>query len=88
MTISFVPPWIGGHLRNVTMEPVAGTMLPFSIWYFPFSCICSYFVSHVYVNACVCVPFLMLPASLLRWYAEVVDGFSPHEPMPSFITRG
>jgi hypothetical protein len=32
MNISFVPPWIGGHLRNVIMGHAAGTRLLSLIW--------------------------------------------------------
>jgi hypothetical protein len=32
MKISFVPPWIGGHLRNVIMGHAAGIMLLSLIW--------------------------------------------------------
>ena len=47
MMILFVQLWIGGLLRNVTMEDAVGDLLLFSIWYFCFFYL-SFFFQIVY----------------------------------------
>jgi hypothetical protein len=50
MMILFVQRWIGGLLRNVTMEHAAGVVLLCSIWFVNFSLLLLFL--NIYVDNC------------------------------------